>query len=353
MTQIYGQNNDNQNQLPAFLNVLALTAQQNLEYNDRIAFFDTYADVGFAGLRSSYGAGLMLTKVNVDLFDYRREIPFPTIFDFEKKDYERFDGLLGRYVNETERELLNVETLQNIFNAKYEEVTDRHVLLLNPKQWIKYIENEIRLTNVFEKAISIMPMALSNADSHILAKLAIEHGDVVYADIQTRDGIIGYKVNDSLIEINADDHGRDVLVEFIGEVNGERVVRIIKYFDPGVFTTIRHFPSGQVPYQGAQYSVIPGQYRENGVDESNVKKFEFLEGQNKITANKGPMLTFPLSIFHSAMLQMAESDTVALYYTDEITPVLFQTVDAGQSNLQVEIIASPLIPTTAGRQLTL
>lgn len=327
------------------LQIMKETVKNNSDEVHRTFFVDRVRKVAFGGHRRTWGVGDLFTR-------YTGEIDFemhPGIYEVHTNNFIRNKQLAGQKVEGQYTEL-DIETVDNMFASAYETIGGLHVIDVNPKQVLEFIEDATFQKGKHDSVINLQP-TYGMFDRQVPMKVVQENGEWI-AIIETPQRTIGAKIQKegSYVNLNTMKENEIYLCEVIGEVNGHRVVKVMRPYVAGIRMAVQQFRGGCLMNGQPRYSVIPYQDG-NDIQVNAVKDFKFMPTQDFTRMTNAPMLTIQLDTFMRIMKSCVTFKYVRIAYKDNFTPFVAETLD--DTGYKVECLASPLSPYRNGKVITI
>lgn len=332
------------------IRIFQSVVKDNIDNDNAAVYINAQQGVAYGGHRRSWGVGDSIVR-------YRGEIPtenidsIPGVFHYASNSYIHMDGLPGKALPQGGRALLTPELCEDIFARTFEEVRGYHQLVINPKELLDFIENLTSRTGLGDAVLNIEPFEVANERGHFAARITEVNGELVAA-FNGPHGLIPMYLESrgSLVDLNKLREGQWVVVAPIGVVEGNRFVRVISEYEPGIRIALQHFRAGLLMPGSPRYSVLAGEDN-NDIREFETRTLKFIEGQDKINLRTAPMISIQLDTLVRVLEPMSEYKRVELLYKNSHTSILAVPFVAPGETI-IESVFTPLSIYKSGKVLT-
>ena len=346
------------------IRTLKKAASLNSKRDEMLVYVSSETGTSYAGSRKYWGGSDLFMKTS--LKDQSMNLDFNGSVNILTEDMFQGDGvgqgLLAAPLPNGKREIVTPERANNIVEKVKMEGGFEHSILLNPHELSQFIEPRVEFSDESTKTFSIMPSMYLNSRGHavgILRKTRKFFGDsefVYTVEVERDDNDNQMTIARSFIPLNDDLVDKPVMFNYVGvTMDGmfeNHTCEVVMAFNPGIMCSIQNYESGHVLPMLDAYSVIPNE-NQNSLSNGATKVFKFLEGQNKVTANKGPMITFALPTFRALLASMDEFRAMEILYTNRTKKCYVRSIDPfNEVPYEVEAIISPISPYVYGKVLT-
>ena len=325
--------------------------KDNIDDENVAVFIDYRNKTAFGGHIRSWHVGDLLAR-------YKGPIPNEYasvntgVYHYSTNTFTKADGLPGAPLPQGGRKILTTEDCDDVFNHAYSTVKGHHQLVLNPKQILDFIELQTRSVGFGERTINLEPFEVVNARGHFASKIEMYEGQMVVG-VSTPKGYLPLYIDSrsSLIDVDRLRVEEWVVVAPIGVVDGKRIVKVLRKYEPGVQVAIQHFKSGLLMPGSPRYSVLPGEDG-NDIRIGDTTVLPLIEGQNKMELRSAPLISFQLDTFVRAMEPLSEYSRVELLYKDShSSAIIIPMIEDGEP--AIDIVLSPLSIYKSGKVLTI
>lgn len=325
--------------------------RENTDDEEHAFFVDRDKGFAYGGHRRAWGVGDLMARFqgNIEAFDWSH---VPGVYHFSSETFIREEYLPGKRLPQGGREAYTPDMCNDLFERAFQTVAGYHQIVVNPKEVVTFIEDRTFRDGVSDRVMNILPFETMNSLGHFAGKVDIFEGVKVIA-ISHPNGKIPLFIDDRSSHINTArlEVGDWVIVAPIGVVEGRRIVKIMRTYQPGIRMAIQYFKTGTLMPGSPRYSII-SEEDGNSITTSDVRDFKFLKGQDRKNLKDAPMLTVQLDTFYRGMSAMSNYKKVAIMYKDSHTPfVLVPFVAEGEDVL--EIVCSSLSPYKSGKVVTI
>lgn len=324
----------------------------NIDDENSAVYVDPVAGLAYGGHRRTWGIGDLIVR-------YRGEIDGSFfgnnsgVYHYPSNSYFPLEGLPGRILPQGGRELLPPDVCEDIFNNTFNVVQGYHQLVINPKSILDFIEEATMTTGTGEKVLNLEPFEVVNRQGHFAGQVDEYDGEMIIGITNSR----GHKIplfidaKNSWYDYNKLRIGEWMEVAPVGIVEGKKLVKIMRPYEPGIKIAIQGFRGGLLMPGDPRYSVIPGESG-NDIRAGEARTLPFIEGQERLNLRSAPLISIQLDTLVRALEPLSEYKRVQLMYKDSHTIALLTPI-LEEGEAMIDVSFSPMSTYVSGKVVTI
>lgn len=315
-------------------------------------FVDPRNKVALAGHRRIAGVGDALVRVRDAEIDMNGLPHDGGFFDFATNDFFAIPGLPGKELAEKQRDLIDAEKAEMLFNDAFAKVNGSFMVLVNPRAICDFIEERKPNGDFSSHKINMQVFDGISALGQFPGQARVDDsGRMTIALRKGREIVPAYiDEKNTILPTHALRDGNYYIVKPVATVEGIHYVQVLREFKRGVRLAIQYFRSGLLMPGSPRYSVL--EEKDNGISHHDIIDLPFVEDQVKIgTFAKAPYMHFDLDVFYYVMKTLEMYDTVEVRFKDAATPVLVTGVPMEGQPL-IDAIVGSTSPYRGGKVCT-